>query len=108
MDSEDAARGAIVLAALAYAAPVDQRVVEAIVDILDWRGWGPVTVVATGLDSSADGQAPRGTSCRLAEVHQDMTVAPVPNSSVLHRRRDQHRLDPGGPPDRVWPAASPT
>ena len=72
---------------LADAAAVDQRVVEAIVDVLDWRGWGPVTVVATGLDGAADGRTPRGTSYRLAEVHTDMTVASVPNSSVLHGRR---------------------
>jgi hypothetical protein len=87
VDSENAARGATVLAALADAAPVDQRVVEAIVDILDCRGWGPVTVVAAGLDPAADGQTPRGTSYRLAEVHKDMTVAPAPDSSVLHGRR---------------------
>ena len=78
VDGEDADCGATVLAALADAAAVDQRVVEAIVDVLDWRGWGPVTVVATGLDGAADGRTPRGTSYRLAEVHTDMTVAPVP------------------------------
>lgn len=87
VDTEDAVRAATVLAALADAAPVDPRVVEAIVDILDGRGWGPVTVVATGLDAGADRQTPRGTPYRLADVHTDLTGAPVPNSSVLHGRR---------------------